>query len=189
MKIIVGLGNPGEKYKNTRHNVGFLFIDNFANKLQNTNFSTNKSNLILKSSLGDYSYILCKPQTFMNLSGKGLIEVLSFFKAQVSDVLLIYDEANIDLGKFKLSFQSNHGGHNGVKNIIESLNTNQFLKLRIGIKTEEKNQKIIEDFVMGEFTLSESNLLFSQETKIFEIIKDFIVGMTAEALMNKYNNS
>ena len=142
MKLLIGLGNPGEKYAGTRHNVGFEFLD----KLQSTwNFPTFELNSKFNSLVSKGSYkiqdtkyeiLLAKPQTFMNLSGQAVKSILDFYKLSPEDILVVHDDKDILLGEFRLATDSSSAGHNGVQNIIDNLGTQKFKRLRIGVGTE-----------------------------------------------------
>jgi len=166
MKIIVGLGNPGEKYKNTRHNIGFMAIDAIANQL-NLDWQENKK---LKAQISkNQDVILIKPLTFMNNSGQAVQAILSYYKllprklgllkiknSNLSEVLtIIHDDIDIDLGKYKTSIDSRSAGHNGVQSIINHLKTKNFNRIRIGIKTEVINKISAEKFVLQKFSSEE----------------------------------
>ena len=129
MKLIVGLGNPGKEFENTRHNLGFIIIDQLASKL--------KVELNKKKFKGLYyqtsEYILLKPQTYMNNSGECVLAFLNFFQIPLNNLLVIYDEVALPLGKFRYRGQGSDGGHNGIKNIIKLLGNKEFKRLRVGI--------------------------------------------------------
>lgn len=144
MKIIIGLGNPGDKYKNTRHNAGFMFVDKLAQNPEiapvneNLSFSLNKK---LKSRIADTvkrgeKIILVKPETFMNVSGIAVSGVLAYYKAQISDVIVVYDDIDLLLGEARFRESGSSAGHKGVQNIIDQLGTNEFARIRIGIRGE-----------------------------------------------------
>ena len=132
MKLIVGLGNPGQEYENTRHNLGFLVIDNLAQKLK-VELNRKKFNgLYYQTS----EYILLKPQTYMNNSGECIAAFLNYFRIPLDNLLVIYDDIALPLGKFRYRQQGSDGGHNGVKNIIIMVGSKLFKRLRIGIGYE-----------------------------------------------------
>jgi PTH1 family peptidyl-tRNA hydrolase len=129
MKLIVGLGNPGKEYQNTRHNLGFIVVDQLANKL-NVELNKKKFNgLFFKTS----EYILLKPQTYMNNSGECIVAFLNYFCISLDNLLVIYDDIALPLGKFRYRCQGSDGGHNGMKNIIKLLRSKKFKRLRIGV--------------------------------------------------------
>ncbi|MDR2939122.1 MAG: aminoacyl-tRNA hydrolase, partial [Clostridiales bacterium] len=137
MKIIVGLGNPEKDYKNTRHNVGFESIDRIS-----ADYKIAVNKLRFKSHIGEghinnEKVILVKPQTYMNLSGVAVRDILSFYKLTNEGVIVIYDEANLDTGLLRIRERGSAGGHNGAKSIIQYLGTDEFMRIKIGIG--EKN--------------------------------------------------
>ena len=129
MKLIVGLGNPGKEYENTRHNLGFVIIDQLASKL-NVELNKKKFNgLYYQAS----EYILLKPQTYMNNSGECMAAFLNYFRIPLTNLLVIYDDIALPVGKFRYRCRGFAGGHNGIKNIIEKLGSQDFKRLRVGI--------------------------------------------------------
>lgn len=135
MKLIVGLGNPGEGYENTRHNVGFMVIDRMAGEEK---FSNNFDAQILKRS----SFILVKPQTYMNRSGKAVKEILDFFKLEPRDLILIHDDLDIGLGKYKIEACKGPKQHNGITSVEESIGTKDFLRVRVGVDNRDQGAEI-----------------------------------------------
>ena len=134
IKLIIGLGNPGEKYIYTRHNIGFVILDKLATEL-NIQFSEQSKfkGLTAEASFNDTKYILLKPQTYMNLSGDSVRLVSDFYKIEPKDILVIHDDLDFEGGEIKKQFSKNSAGHNGVQDIIEKLGTKDFYRLRIGI--------------------------------------------------------
>ena len=133
MKLIVGLGNPGKKYEQTRHNFGFMALDLLAKKLGTTWRDSTK----LKAELAKTAeYILAKPTTFMNQSGSAVSALLKFYKLTPSDLIVIHDDLDIDFGKWKLSSDSRAAGHNGVQSIIDQLGSKKFSRYRLGIRSD-----------------------------------------------------
>jgi PTH1 family peptidyl-tRNA hydrolase len=129
MKLIVGLGNPGKEYENTRHNLGFVIIDQLANQLKVKMNKKKFNGLYYRNS----EYILLKPQTYMNNSGECIVAFMNHFRISVDNLLVIYDEIALPLGKFRYRGQGSAGGHNGIKNIIQLLGSQDFKRLRVGI--------------------------------------------------------
>lgn len=154
MKCIVGLGNPGWKYRKTRHNIGFMAIDELAKRFQ-TKLSEEKFN-------GKYSIVrqkeerllLLKPKTFMNLSGECIRPILDYYRIDFDQLLVIYDDLDLPTGKIRLRKQGGHGGHNGVRSTIDHLGTKEFKRLRIGIGRPTTAQPIV-DYVLKKFSKSE----------------------------------
>jgi len=129
MKLIVGLGNPSQEYENTRHNLGFVIVDQLANEL-NVELNKKKFNgLYYQAS----EYILLKPQTYMNNSGECIMAFLNYFRIPLDNLLVIYDDIALPLGKFRYRGQGSDGGHNGMKNIIKLIGSKNFKRLRVGI--------------------------------------------------------
>lgn len=156
MRFIVGLGNPGDKYQNTRHNVGFMVLDKLAEE-NNLSWRLDKK---FKAEITEYDgKILVKPQTFMNLSGESVRSILHFYKVLNDDLpeslVVIHDDLDIDFGKYKIATDSRSAGHNGVQSIIDQLGTKNFQRIRVGIKTEEKEKIPTEKFVLQRFNKDE----------------------------------
>lgn len=151
-KLIVALGNPGKKYLNTRHNAGFIILDNYINKEGLGTFEDSKKfhGEILKKE----DTVFLKPQTFMNLSGKSVLEAITFFKISPDELLVIQDDIDLAFGKVKISFDSSDAGHNGIKDIISKLGTKSFYRLRFGVG-KPADFTPVEDFVLNDFTANE----------------------------------
>ncbi len=133
MYIVVGLGNPGSKYEMTRHNMGFLVLDNFAKK-HGMDFSAKKhKSLVAKGVVYGEKILLLKPQTFMNLSGNAVIDALNFYKEDISNLIVVYDDVDLITGLIRIRERGSAGGHNGIKDIIAKLGTNEFKRVRAGI--------------------------------------------------------
>ena len=183
MKMIVGLGNPGKEYENTRHNVGFMVLDNWMNK-HNFTFDKNKLNglySIIKYNHEDV--LVLKPLSFMNLSGTVIRAFMNYYKIDVNDLLVIYDDKDIALGSVKLKKNGSSAGHNGIKNIIENLKTEDFKRLKVGLS---KNNVDMVSFVLGKFNNDEMCKLNVVLNETNDILDDYFV-MTFDNLMNKYN--
>lgn len=165
MKIIVGLGNPGEKYKNTRHNVGFLGLDRIMNQesrimniqyLQSFKLEKKLDAEIAKLKLGNTDIILVKPQTFMNLSGKAVKKILDFYKIKAEkDLIVIHDDIDLEFGKVKIKNSGSSAGHNGVQSIIDELGTENFIRVRIGIGRPINEKIAVEDWVLMGLSVDE----------------------------------
>lgn len=157
MKIIIGLGNPGEKYTLTRHNVGFEIIDAIWKKWDFPKFEFSKK-FEAEFSKGKFEgndVMLLKPQTFMNLSGRPILSAMDFYHLSTDNIIVIHDDLDIQLGKYKVATDSSSAGHNGVRDIIEKLGTKNFRRIRIGIKPEEKSINDAADFVLHPFNEEE----------------------------------
>jgi len=184
MKIIIGLGNPGAKYNNTRHNIGFAILDKLQQEFSFPEFEFNKK-FNAEISSGDYQpkttnqkLILIKPQTFMNLSGTSVRAILDFYKLTAEDIIVIQDELDLALGKFKIATDSSSAGHNGVQNIIDQLGTQKFKRVRIGlgkVTTDEPSCRLgAHDFVLGKFSAEEQEKIETISADITREIKKLL---------------
>lgn len=183
MKLIVGLGNPGFEYENTRHNIGFMVLDNYLK--ENPAAWQKKFNGLYQTLTiqGKKVYFL-KPQTYMNLSGSSIQEFVHYFKINLADILVIHDDLDLKIGRFRLKTNSSAGGHNGIKSIINSLGTENFARLKIGIsKIDNIDTK---DYVLGKFKPDELTILENLYPTINDLINDFLTN-DLSTLMNKYN--
>jgi PTH1 family peptidyl-tRNA hydrolase len=171
IKLIIGLGNPDEEYQNTRHNVGFMFLDYLAKKIDTNDFSADKkmNALVSKSKIEKTSVVLVKPLCYVNKSGEVVSKLAKFYKIKPADIIVIQDDLDIEFGSFKNSFEKNSGGHKGVQSIIKALKTNKFYRLRIGtsvrslLKAREQSDKkrdaFVMDFVLAKFSPKEQDVI------------------------------
>lgn len=183
--LIVGLGNPGIQYERTRHNIGFEIIDKYIKKNKIVLNENKFSGLFSKFSHDNNTYIVAKPMTYMNLSGEFISRIIKFYKIEVDNILVIYDDKDMELGKIKLRPKGSSGGHNGIKSIISSIGTENFKRLKIGIGSPINKSDVI-NFVIGKFRKEEWNSLEPSIEKSINIIDDFS-KLNFTALMNKYN--
>jgi PTH1 family peptidyl-tRNA hydrolase len=184
MKLIVGLGNPGKEYESTRHNIGYMVVDNIAKELNLTFDMKKKDALYTQTTIANEKVILLKPQRFINLSGEVVQEFIKYFKIEIDDILIISDDIDMEIGTYKLKSHGGSGGHNGLKNIELNLSTKNYKRLKIGIS---KNDKIeAKDYVLGVFTEEEKVTIEKVIHKTKDIVIDF-VKMDFLNLMNKYN--
>ncbi len=184
MKLVVGLGNPEKKYEFTRHNCGFRAIDYYASK-NNLTFKNKFNGFYVETIVNNTKLILLKPQTYMNLSGESVIKFVNYYNISIEDILVIYDDVDFEIGKFKLRRGGSSGGHNGINNIIDLLETQNISRLRIGIS---KNSIPLMDYVLGKFSNDENEKIESILPIISNIIDDFTVHNIDE-LMEKYNRN
>lgn len=187
MKLIVGLGNPGDRYKNTRHNIGFMFLDELKNDL-NLEFSLNKQlkSLIAFANINGEKIIFAKPQTFMNLSGEAVLSIVNYYKLEIEDIVIVYDDLDLPSGKIRIRKTGSSGGHKGMSNIIQLLKTSEIKRIRIGIMNNSNIDTI--DYVLGKFTIDEEAQIRLTLSKSLEIVKSFI-GDSFDDFMNKFNRS
>ena len=182
MKLIIGLGNPGKKYKNTRHNSGFNALDFYAEK-NSLEFKKKFNAEYCEHIVNNEKMILVKPQTYMNLSGNAVIEFVNFYNIDSKDILIIYDDKNFEVGKFKIKRNGSDGGHNGIKNIISVLHTQEIARVKIGISMPKD---ALMNHVLGNFSKKDKELLNNLYPIISDIIDDFSI-MSIDELMQKYN--
>lgn len=185
MKLIVGLGNPGARYEKTRHNTGFMFIDTYLEKYHPVwkNKFNGKYYELIKD---NEKVIFIKPMSCMNLSGEVVGKFANFYKVDPSDILIVSDDLAQELGRFRLRSRGSSGGHNGLKNIEEHLNSDNYKRLRIGIKgnTYDKNNTI--DYVLGDFSKEEKEIL-QNLFPLLSIVLDDYFNLDFNSLMGKYN--
>ena len=184
MKLIVGLGNPGKEYENTKHNMGFMAIDEIA-KSNNIKIDKNKFNGLY----GEFNYngekiMLLKPQMYINLSGDVIRKYVEFYKIDLNDLLIISDDLDMDLGKLKIKYKGSSGGHNGLKNIEANLKTKEYRRVKIGISNNKKIDT--KDYVLSKFNKEEANIVDNTISKFPTIFEDYM-NMSFDNLMNKYN--
>ncbi len=187
MKLIVGLGNPGEKYKLSRHNVGFDVIDLFRREVAiKSSESYQFFSLITEAQFENEELILAKPQTYMNSSGKAVSALALHFNIPVEQIYVIYDDLNLELGLLRIRRNGSAGGHKGVQSIIDSLESQNFPRLRIGIGQPPQDMEAI-DYVLGDFTPEERDIIEKTEIMATEALK-MIILQGIEPVMNKFNS-
>lgn len=175
--MIVGLGNPGKEYEETRHNVGFMVMDELG-----LSYKLEKKFIALIDIKEDVIYV--KPVTFMNNSGQAISKIMSYYHISFSDILIIQDDMDLELGTYKLKRNSSSGGHNGIKSIMECLKTDSFLRLKVGVSHDRSISTV--DYVLGHFSKTEKELLTSNFPIYKEIIHSFIIDGTEE-MLRKYS--
>lgn len=184
MYIIIGLGNPGKKYENTRHNLGFIAVDRLAEK---HNIQVDK--IKFKALVGDgriagQKVLLVKPQTFMNLSGESVREVVNYYKVAPENVIVIYDDFDIPLGSIRIRKSGSAGTHNGMKSVVYQLKTDKFPRVRLGIGSSKNNDVI--DFVIGGFSKEEVPIL-RETIDNTTLALECILSDNLDIAMNRYN--
>lgn len=186
MKLIVGLGNPGREYKNTRHNVGFIFLDSYLEE-KGIELSKKKFNGLYIDYVNEKGHkaIFLEPQTYMNLSGDCIIDFMRYFKIDKEDILIIHDDLDLDVAKIKIRSKGGSAGHNGIKSIISRVGSEEFKRIRVGI-SKDKNIPVI-DYVLGKFSQEDSNLLKEKQKTIINVIDDFINDLNFHVIESRYN--
>ncbi|OGM97275.1 MAG: aminoacyl-tRNA hydrolase [Candidatus Yanofskybacteria bacterium RIFCSPHIGHO2_01_FULL_41_21] len=180
MKLIIGIGNPDPQYQQTRHNVGFMFLDYLAEKVEANNLVEDKKSnaLVSKSKIEKTPVVLVKPLCYVNKSGEVVAKLAKFYKIKPKDVIIVQDDLDIEFGAFKNSFEKNSGGHKGIESVIKSLKTNKFYRLRIGTsvralekareQSDKKRDAFVVDFVLAKFTPKEQDVIKKMFPKIYE---------------------
>lgn len=175
MKLIVWLGNPWQKYEKTRHNIGFVVLDERAEKqcAGSRKFDSKYKAEITTLELGGEKILLCKPQTYMNLSGEAVAALVRFFKLFPGDILVLHDEIDFLTWRLALKLGGSPAGHNGLKSIIEKIGSREFWRLRIGVDRPVVSSQV-SDWVLSGFKPEERQLLNEKRDQIFELIEEFL---------------
>ena len=184
--LIVGLGNPGKEYAFTRHNAGFLTLDYLSDILK---VSINRSKfkaLVAEGTIGDKRVLLMQPQTYMNNSGEAVIEAVNFYKIKPENVIVIFDDISLPVGKMRIRKNGSAGGHNGIKSIIAHLGTQDFPRVKIGVGEKPHKEMDLADWVLSKFPQDEQKVLFEKFGDASEAVKLMVSGKFEEA-MNKFN--
>lgn len=184
--MIVGLGNPGAKYTTTRHNVGFCAIDHIANKLGATADKLKYEGLYCRTKMAGEEVILLKPQTFMNDSGKSVAQFASFFKIPVENIIVIFDDVLLDVGKLRIRRKGSHGGHNGIKSIVSCLGSEDFPRVKIGVGKKPHPDYDLADWVLSPLPLKDREVISKNMDSVYDAVCDMIHG-DFEKAMGKYN--
>lgn len=187
MKVIAGLGNPEKKYENTYHNLGFIAADNIAAKLR-LDFKL-KSSLKCAIAQGEYGgekFLLVKPTTYMNLSGECISKVLSYYSLSTDDLIVIYDDIDIEIGQIRFRPHGSAGTHNGMRNISQLLSSTEFARVRIGSKQQNPLIPLI-DYVLSKINDSEFDAFNKAISRAADCALDFVKGLGKDALMQEYN--
>lgn len=183
MKVIVGLGNPGKQYDATRHNVGFAVVDLLAQGVGAGRFRSRYQAQVAELSEADQQILLVKPETFMNLSGRSVRQLVDFYQMPSVDLLVVCDDVNLPLGKLRLRAKGSHGGHNGLRNIQEHLGTAEYARLRIGVDAPSQNlvEHVLTRFRPGERPVIEEAIQTAAQAAVVWVAQGI------EAAMNRYN--
>lgn len=185
MKLIVGLGNPGREYSETRHNVGFMTIDELAKRWKITNWRSRYEALVAEYRTGKEQLLLVKPQTFMNLSGNAVGALARWYKVQAEDVIVIYDDMDLPMGRLRLRSKGGSGGHRGMESIILQLGKEDFPRVRIGIGRPPEGWQVV-DYVLAKFNAEEGLLMATALQKAADAVEG-IVAQGFNKAMNTFN--
>lgn len=184
--IVVGLGNPGDEYKMTRHNVGFLSIDYIAEKCGARIDRVKFHALTCEARIGGARVLLMKPTTFMNSSGVAIGEAAAFYKVAPENIIVLHDEISFAPGLFRIRRKGSAGGHNGLKSIIEHLSSNNFPRIKIGVGQKPSPDYDLVNWVLGKFPKADYELIEQKYPDIYSSVELIIMGKIEEA-MNKYS--
>lgn len=175
MRLVVGLGNPGLRYRLTRHNIGFIILDRFVNKEQLNFLPSKKDYYYSEGHIWSSDFFLLKPSTYMNQSGIAILSFLEQHLINYEDILIVSDDVNLEPGRLRLRKSGSDGGHNGIKSIIYHLQTNAFPRLRFGIGSDFEKGKLA-DFVLDKFSQGDLKSLEPSIVHSTELIREFIIG-------------
>ena len=184
MRVVVGLGNPGKAYEGTRHNVGFAVLDALADAPGTSRFQNRFEALVAELTEGTEKVLLVKPQTYMNLSGRSVRQVLDFYRLEPKDLLVVCDDVHLPLGKLRIRAKGSHGGHNGLRDIQAHLGTQEYPRLRIGVGAAEKESMV--GHVLGRFKPSEQAVI---QEALQTALQAVVVWITqgVDVCMNRFN--
>ncbi|MBO5286029.1 MAG: aminoacyl-tRNA hydrolase [Clostridia bacterium] len=188
MKLVVGLGNPDKEYKNTFHNLGFMVIDAVADKV---GFYVNKDSckaLVGSCFFGTEKVLFAKPQTYMNLSGESVLALASYYKIAPEDILVVYDDFDLKKGAIRIRANGSAGTHNGMRNIVKNLGTEDFKRIRIGFNPDNKNIVLL-NYVLSGIPSEDKDLFKKVIDKVALAIEDFANGKDFEYVMRTYNGN
>ena len=185
MYLIAGLGNPSRTYEGTRHNIGFTMIDAIGNKFGIDVTTKKHKALVGRGMIDGMRVILAKPQTYMNLSGESIREITDFYKIEPENIIIIYDDISLDVGQLRIRKKGSAGGHNGVKNIIAHLGTQDFPRIKVGIGNKPEGWDLA-DYVLSKYTKAEQEALEEASEGVIGAVK-LMLADDIEAAMNKYN--
>jgi len=185
LRLVVGLGNPGNKYEDTRHNAGFLVADKIAEDF-NLSFNKTKFDTIFgRGFIEDVDVVLAKPMAFMNRSGPPLQKLAHYFRIPGEDMLVIHDDIDLAFGRLKIKEKGGHGGHNGIRSIMDAFGGGDFARLRIGVGRSEAGENVT-DHVLGRFSDDKSEMV----ARIIAVARDAVVTVLGEGMkvgMNAFN--
>ena len=185
--LLVGLGNYGSEYENTRHNVGFMAVDKFCEKHGATLKRLKCKALICECRVADKRILCAFPQTYMNLSGDAVSQISQFYKIPKEKILVVFDDISLDVGNIRIRRNGSHGGHNGMRDIVERMNTTDILRIKVGVGAKPHPDYNLADWVLSKFRNDEKENLEKGLEKAVNAIDEIISG-TVERAMNKYNS-
>jgi PTH1 family peptidyl-tRNA hydrolase len=184
MFLVVGLGNPGAEYENTRHNIGFKVINDLATRLGVGSLREKHRSFIVEGMMGEHRLVLAEPQTFMNRSGAAVRGLINWYKLDIKDLILVYDDVDLEVGQIRVREKGSAGGHHGVESVIASLGTSEFARVRIGIGRENLTADVT-DYVLQKIPPAQREILETAVVTAADAVEDIIKhGLTPA--MNKF---
>ena len=184
--LLAGLGNPGTKYEKTRHNAGFICADKLIGYYGADEIRTRANALLYKAKSAGADIYIVKPQTFMNLSGTAIAEVMRFYKIPLENLIVVYDDVSLDAGRIRIRPKGSDGGHNGIYDIIKNLGSEQFLRIKIGVGKKPHPDYDLKDWVLGSFGESDYELILQAADKTGKIC-DLLMSGELDKARNMYN--
>lgn len=186
MYLVVGLGNPDVKYLKTMHNMGFMAVDILADKLSVQFNKKAFKGVVAETFVNGEKVVILKPHTYMNLSGDSVIEALTFYKIPLEKMLVIYDDLDIEIGAIRIREKGSAGTHNGMRDIVKKISSENFARVRVGIKPRNDSRQII-DYVLSDIKKDDEATFKEVLSKSAEVAEAFIKGKSLEEIMRKYN--
>ncbi|MEK4078442.1 aminoacyl-tRNA hydrolase [Solibacillus sp. FSL K6-1126] len=187
MKLIIGLGNPGKPYEHTRHNIGFDVIDELANRWNAPLNQTKFNGMYATVHRPEGKVILLKPLTYMNLSGECVRPLMDYFDIEIEDIIVIYDDLDLETGKLRLRSKGSAGGHNGIKSLIQHLGTQEFNRIRVGVSRPPAGMKVA-DYVLAKFSKEDQPIVKEAVEKSCDAVETALTKPFLE-VMNKFNGA
>lgn len=185
MKMIVGLGNIGKEYQDTRHNTGFMAVEKFAAE-HGIAINQQKMDAMFGTGMVDGEKVMVvEPTTYMNESGRAVHPLMQFYKLSLDDLVIVYDDMDLHVGRIRLRIHGSAGGHNGIKSLIAHLGTDQFNRIKIG--TDHPKRQSVVDYVLGKFTLEQQGPLAESLDKSVKALDEWVAGTNFDKLENKFN--
>ena len=185
MKLIVGLGNPGRDYAGTRHNIGFGVVTRISDKYNILLGSREHKAVCGKGMIGSEKVIIAQPQTFMNLSGESVRSLADYYKVECEDIIVAYDDVSMEVGQLRVRAKGSAGGHNGIKNIIAHLGTDEFPRVKVGVGAKPEGGDLVRH-VLGRFSKGDEKIIGEALDLAAEAVET-IVADGVDAAMNRYN--
>lgn len=187
MKLLIGLGNPGRKYEKTKHNVGFMVVDELLRNQPGFHMKRSKFQSMYEEIRVDGEpVVFIQPTTYMNLSGESIRQWMDFYKVEPKDIFVIYDDMDLPAGKIRIRKKGGHGGHNGMRSLIDHLGTKDFIRLKVGIDRPLPAQSVTQH-VLSPFRKDQEDLVQQAIDQAAKACQDWLEGETIENVMTKYN--